>query len=366
MIKEFIKFCSVLILIIPLLVSCSQTNSSDTKFTKINKNKLPSTPGVYFFDGKNSIEVFPSEVDDTIFKNVFHIDNSNPEFVIYNNEVNPDTYFLYDYRGNNIPLAFNDPAQNRAENGLDLVQVKPMMDLEDSFYCFSQTTVINPVIGRTQNPVWCFSQGSENRLGIDSTTDNNYSLPISNFGFFLVDNGNVELIPPTPLDEEIDISSLPITNSLLPTILYQSNTGNLNDVQLYWRRAIIGIGLNGNMVTKLYTELGAALSGIQLEDILVKVNNVDLTTLDKDQIISTISNFCVAENTIDIEILRGTQRFLAQPECSLDSGTQLGGFEYILKSEGYAEFQISFPLYIDNVYCLYVRNSGEKSCFLVQ
>jgi len=135
---------------------------------------------------------------------------------------------------------------------------------------------------------------------------------------------------------------------------------------LYWRRAIIGIGLNGNMVTKLYTELGAALSGIQLEDILVKVNNVDLTTLDKDQIISTISNFCVAENTIDIEILRGTQRFLAQPECSLDSGTQLGGFEYILKSEGYAEFQISFPLYIDNVYCLYVRNSGEKSCFLVQ
>lgn len=90
------------------------------------------------------------------------------------------------------------------------------------------------------------------------------------FRFFLVDNGNVELIPPTPLDEEIDIDTLPITNSLLPTILYQSNTGNLNDVQLYWRRAIIGIGLNGNMVTKLYTELGAALSGIQLEDILVK------------------------------------------------------------------------------------------------
>ncbi len=366
MIKKFIKFYSVLVLIIPLLVSCSQTNSSDTKFTKINKNKLPSTPGVYFFDGKNSIEVFPSEVDDTSFKNVLHLNNSNPEFVIYDNEVNSDSYFLYDYRGENIPLAFNDLVQNHVENGLDLVQLKPMVDLEDSFYCFSQTMVINPAIGRTRNSVWCFSQGSETKLGIDNSTDDGYSLPISNFGFFLVKNKNAELIPPTPLDEEIDIDSLPTTDSLLPTILYQSNIGNLNDVQLYWRRAIIGIGLNNNVVTKLYTELGAALSGIQLGDILLKVNNVDLATFNEDQIITTISNFCIAGHTIDIEILRGTQRFLTHPECSLDTGKQLGGFDYILQPEGYAEFQISFPLYKDNVYCLYIRNSGEKSCFFVQ
>lgn len=366
MIKEFKKFCLVFLLIIPLLASCSQTNSTDTTFTKINKNKLPSNPGIYFFDGKNIVEFFPSEVDDTNFRKLFHINNSNPEFVIYNNEVNSDSYFLYDYRGNNIPLAFNNPVQNRVENGLDLVQVKPMMDLDDSFYCFSQTMVINPIIGRTQNPVWCFSQGSENRLGIDSTTDNKYSLPISNFGFFLVNKGNVELIPPTPLDEEIDIDTLPITNSLLPTILYQSNIGNLNDVQLYWRRAIIGIGLDNNVVTKLYTELGAALSGIQLGDILLKVNNVDLSTFSEDQIVTTLSNFCIAGNTMDIEILRGTQRFLSQPECSLDTGTQLGGLDYILQPEGYAELQISFPLYKGNVYCLYVRNSGEKSCFFVQ
>ena len=370
------KFIVYLLLVIAftslacLVLSSDSSEGQNDDFSKFNRKDLPTTPGLYYIDNKEFRELPSNSSNDVDFRTSPHIVSQNPEFIVIGKEINPDTFNLYNHTGQpfDIIILELDPQPDSPDR--KILQIKASMPLRDGFYCFSSDIFINPYFGKDNDiKPWCFSVGSNDQLGLDPY-DGNFSPPSNQTGFYLFDNDEYSFITPNALGDEIDMSGLPIANQLFPVILFQSESVNPDYVQIYWRRPVIGVSLSllGNYatITAVESNLGAESAGITAGDVIVTINSTDVTGWSNRQIRNKLSGDCLPEKTIDLNVLRGTQQFSAKVACSLSGGANLQNLSYVLHTEGYAIFTLSYPLYSGNVYCMYIPNSSEKHCFRIQ
>ena len=110
---------------------------------------------------------------------------------------------------------------NTSENDIGRCsKLKSPKPLKDGFYCFGQENLINPsIIHSSQSSNWCFAQGTTSRLGLGAN-DNDFSLPSNQQGFYLAMEDQAIFIPSKESSETIDISTLPVTTQLMPSILF--------------------------------------------------------------------------------------------------------------------------------------------------
>lgn len=363
----------ILILSIFFLQSCSShsdTSASEDKITKLKKSNLPESMGFYYISDHELIEIKTHYGNDVDFRSALPVQNQKPEFVFYDDEITTESLRLYNHTGNIYPVEFFDLDNSSNSADAQMVQIKVSEPLPEGFYCFSDAYLVNPsYLKNSSSQNWCFRFGSNERLGLE-TTVGSVQLPPDQMGFFLLNHGQLEFIPPIELGAEIDPSGLPVTDQLYPTILFQSESINPDNVDIYWRRPIIGISYNifGDTAEIIAVEsgLGAELAGIQPGDVIVGINNTDVQGWEPKYVTRLLSANCVVGETIDIQILRGTQHFQASPLCSLNNGDRLDGLSYILNPDGYAIFNIEYPLNAKNVYCMYPNGSQEKFCFSIQ
>jgi hypothetical protein len=349
----------------------SETLRQENKnFTNLKKRELPSTRGYYYIDDKDFIKIPESSRKSVDFHQIPHFLTNRAEFIAYGENLEQNPIYLFDHTGKQYLLNFAELDTSSKSELFNYSQFMPTEPLQDGFYCFTNEFLENPSYsGDDFDDNFCFALGDVKRLGLDSNSVN-VDLPAEKMGFYILTNDNLQFIPPSVLNEEIDISSIPTTNQLIPTILFQSDLNSPDSVQIYWRRPIIGISFDiwvgDGTILEVTPSLGAEAAGIQEGDKLIGVNGTDVSAYSLDQIITTISSSCVAGNKIEILILRGTKTYITSPTCSLNKGDYLEYLFYELNPKGYAEFSIGYPLYPNNVYCMYVPYSGEKSCFLVQ
>lgn len=356
-----------------LLTACStgseNSEQENTNFTNLKKVGTPTSQGFYYINEKAFFQIPESNERSLDFHQIPLLSNDNAEFVAYGSNFDQTNILLFDHTGRQYPLNFAQV--NNSDNEFSrLFQFKPSLSLTDGFYCLTTEFLINPsAFSSDFDDKYCFAFGNSQRLGLESN-NTSVDLPPGKMGFYILNNGNFEFIPSTELDEEIDISSLPTTNQLIPTILFQSDSESPEYVEIYWRRSMIGfyfafMGDDGT-VGSVETGLGAEAVGIQEGDKIIGINGIDVSNYSVQQIQSIISNSCIAGSSIETTILRGTQTYIANPTCSLGDGDSLEYLFYTLNPRGYAEFTIGYPLYPNNVYCMHIQYSNEKSCFFVQ
>jgi len=365
----------ILMVIVIFSQSCSGLPTKDKtgqkgNFSKLSRKELPTSPGFYFIDKKGLFELPPSSSNDVDFLDSPIIYDSNPEFIVFEKNINVDTLNLFDHTGNLYGVRFLPiEIQNDYQN-YQMLQILTATTLGDGFYCFSSEIFINPYFGKNSDiEPWCFAVDTNKNLTLDAADD--LTIPPSNqMGFFLLDHNEPEFITPSILKEEIDINNLPVTNKLFPTILFWSETVNPDYVQIYWRRPVIGVSFSiwedNATVTEVESGLGADLAGVVPGDVIVGINGMEVSDWSIDQIRNKLSGDCLPEKTIELQILRGTQRYVTSVSCSLGDGSNLEDLTYILHPDGYAIFNVKYPLYSGNVYCMYIINSSEKHCFRIQ
>jgi hypothetical protein len=364
-----------IIILLSILLSACSAGSEDSQqvksdFTNLKRLELPSSEGYYYIDERDFFLIPKTSEINLDFHQIPLISSDNAEFIAYGSSFDQNMINLFDHTGKQYPLNFAEPVDLPDSEFIKLFQFKPASPLPDGFYCLTDEFLINPSAFSTYfDDNYCFALGDVHRLGLDSTRTS-VDLPPGKMGFYILNNGNFEFIPSTKLNEEIDINSLPTTNKLLPTILFQSDSESPDYVGIYWRRPMIGVsfGFMGDdgTVSSVEPGLGAEAAGIQEGDKIIGINGTDISNYSLRQIQAIISNSCIAGSTIETTILRGTQTYIANPTCSLGGGDSLDYLSFTINPKGYAEFSIGYPLYPNNVYCMYIRSSNEKSCFLVQ
>ena len=368
-----ILFAIIVTFFIQACLSSSLKNNVGTEnnFIKIKKNNLPKTAGVYYINGSNLEEILENYGNKVDFINLPVFQDTNPQFIVYDNKVDQNSYFLYNSYGEKWPIEYqkiDDPDQNI---NMELVQIRMNESLNDGFYCFSNDIFVHPENYNINDPTWCFGYGSEEMLGMGYSNED-MKPPKNEIGFFIVRKEGVEALPSMIVDENLDINKLPLIDNYLPKMVYQSNTENPNNVKLYRYRAQIGISfaIFGNypdgMIASVEKNSGADLAGILPEDVIISVNNQDARGRSDQEISSLIQSSCLPNKKIDLVILRGTQQSLAQPVCMLGTFDEIKGIDYILQPDGYAIFQSKYPLFSDNIYCVKVLGEKEFSCFRVE
>jgi len=363
----------IIILLSILLTACSSgsenSDQQNSDFTNLKRLDPPASQGIYYINDKALFQIPESSERNLNFHQIPLLSKNNVEFIAYGSNFDQTNILFVDHTGKQYPLNFAQV--NVSDNEFSRIfQFMPASPLPDGFYCLTTEFLINPSAFSTDfDDKFCFALGDVQRLGLD-INQASVDLPAGQMGFYILNNGNVEYIPTTELNEEIDINSLPTTNQLLPTILFQSDSESPDDVEIYWRRPVIGFSFafmgDDGTVGSVESGLGAEAAGIQPGDKLIGVNGIDVTNYSVRQIQAIISNSCIAGSSIETTILRGTQTYIANPTCSLGGGDELDYLSFILNPKGYAEFSIGYPLYPNNVYCMYIPYTNEKSCFLVQ
>lgn len=342
----------------------------NSDFSKLSRKELPTSPGFYFIDKKELIELQSSPSNDVDFHESPIIYDSNPEFIVFEKNINVDTLNLYDHAGNLYRIHFLPREIPNDYQNFQMLQILTATTLSDGFYCFSSEIFTNPYFGKNSDiEPWCFAVDTNKQVTQDAADDLAIQ-PSNQMGFFLIENNDSEFITPSNLKEEIDFSKLPVTNKLFPKILFRSETVNPDYVQIYWRRPVIGVSFSmwedNATVTKVASGLGADLAGVVPGDVIVGINSMDVSDWSIDQIKNKLSGDCQPEKTIELQILRGTQRYVTSVSCSLGDGSNLKNITYILHPDGYAIFKVKYPLYSGNVYCMYILNSSEEHCFRLQ
>lgn len=363
----------IIILLAILLTACSagseNSDQENSDFTNLKRLDPPTSQGIYYINDKAFFQIPESYERSLDFHQIPLLSNNNAEFVAYGSNFDQTNILLFDHTGRQYPLNFAQV--NNSDNEFSrLFQFKPASSLPDGFYCLTTEFLINPsAFSSDFDDKYCFAFGNTQRLGLDSNSAS-VDLPSGKMGFYILNNSNFEYIPPSELNEEINIASLPTTNQLLPTILFQSDSESPDYVEIYWRRPVIGFSFafmaDDGTVGSVESGLGAEAAGIQEDDKITGINGIDVSNYSVRQIQAIISNSCIAGSTIETTILRGTQTYIANPTCSLGGGDSLEYLSFTLNPKGYAEFTIGYPLYPNNVYCMYIPYSNEKSCFLVQ
>lgn len=359
----FVQACSI--------SSLKNDMDSENNFLKIKKNNLPKTAGIYHINGNKLDEIIVDYGNKVDFINLPVFRETNLQFIVYNNEIDENSFFLYNSYGEKIPFEYqkiDDPNQNI---NMKMVQIRMEEPLKDGYYCFSNDVFVHPENYNKKDPTWCFGYGSEEKLGI-GYSNLDMKPPKNEMGYFLVRKDGVELLPSMIVDENLDLNNLPSIDNYLPKMIYQSDTENPKNVKLYRYRSVIGISFTiwgdfpDGMVATVDKNSGADLAGILPEDVIIEVNGQDVSGRTNQEIISLIQSSCVPNKNVDLVLLRGTQQFLAQPVCLLGTFDEIKGIDYILHPDGYAIFQPKYPLFLDNVYCLKIFGEKESSCFRVE
>lgn len=367
--KYFYLLLIVLFLISSIACSISSLIGNSNGLTKIKEKSLPESPGFYYYNKGDLISIDMVHRNNEDFSQFINLSENQPEFINYESLVDFNELRLYNHLGNLIPMESQE-IDSAKESYYPMYLVKPSESLQEGFYCFSNEPLLNPSIQSQSFNGYCFSYGTEERLGINSDLQNIEFIHQTN-GFYLVNNGESIFIPSQSSKDEILIDQLPIANQLLPTIYFKSDTYNPKNVLISWRRSIIGISfgfMDGLILDGVSENLGAKEAGIQIGDEIVSVNNQDVRGLSQKAVVNIFSSSCVPGQPISLNVLRGTETFSANPTCSLGSGTTIDDFNYFIHPDGYAQFKVNYPLYPDNVYCLFYNLYGvdEISCFKVE
>lgn len=366
----------IFVLVITFLVqSCSILTSknngeSENKFLKLKNNILPSTAGVYFINGNKLEEITLTYGNKVDFINLPVFQNTNLQFIVYDNNVDENSFFLFDSFGKKLSIDYREIDDPHQKLNMQMVQVKMKEQLKDGYYCFSNDVFVHPEDYTISRPTWCFGYGADEKLG-KGISNLDIRPPKNEMGYFLVRKDGLESIPSLVVNESLDLNKLPLIDNYLPEIVYQSVNENPNNVKLYRYRSLVGISYSifGNlpdgMITGVEKNSGADLAGVLPEDVIKAVNGQDVSGRSDQEIMSLVRSSCVPNKKIDLVLLRGTQQFLAQPVCLLGDFDEVKGIDYILHPDGYAVFRPKYPLFSENIYCLKIFGEKESSCFRV-
>lgn len=361
----------------------------------VAKRNLPTEYGFYIVEDASVKKIEPFDYYEQNLTEAVFVNNQKPEFVIYDQNFDDlDRLRLFDYRGLEIPF-ISEEISNPDKNAYQpMFHLTISGQLENSYYCFTDHYFVNPYIEDDKyRNMYCFGQGSPERLGI-TIVQKEYQIPEIE-GFFIEGSEAIHPLTPISLQDEIDVNTLPVSNQLMPTVFLRSTSIDPEDVKIIWYPATIGINIiDHSKIKEVFEDQGANLAGIQEDDVITMVNDVDVTkwndeyssTQDSYYLDSFLASSCKVGSSIDVTITRGTQLIAASPNCQLQEVFRAGfhpysifGYKdplsvsyrieqlnYYINPNGYALFKPPFPLLSGNVYCIQYAGESPRFCFMVR
>jgi hypothetical protein len=287
---------------------------------------------------------------------VLQIDTNTPTFILNAPEIDLTNLDFELYKNGQMQSSIN----YRAYEVGNAYRVDINNPLSDGTYCFVQS---GPNYLPGVEDIWCV------RVGKDSAQNTNLSnmniAPPADGLFVIINQTPVELPEFSTMAEVIkpeNVQALPVSQEKQPVLILQSADINLSSMKFGEVWGYPGVSLydnNGTMlIARVYDGSPAKEAGVEINDILLKVNNnPDLDLFQNNaQVGDTYGTTAI------ITVQRGTKQFDFDLQRTFDPDIskcpydiiQKQGFVYLIPTENLSP----------SVYCLNLL--GKFACFRIE